>query len=278
MAITNPISRTAFYCCVIRADDAARERPVCGDGFAARFIDDAVRRELAPLLALKEPAASNVARHRLIDDLVRERLRDHPRTRVIIIGAGFDTRAFRLKGGAYVEFDEPALLAFKEEILPSASAPNPLTRIPVAFGDTRPDVFLGPIGGTDRALILLEGVSMYLPPEAIRDLATALARHLPNATLICDLMSTQFTRRASRDIRAQLSTMGVTFPDQPQHPSGLIESAGYRPVAHHSIVERARQAGTLRIPRFLLNTLLRWLRDGYQVWVFERPLSPASLT
>ena len=36
-----------------------------------------------------------------------------------------------------------------------------------------------------------------------------------------------------------------------------------------SIVGRAIEAGTLRIPRWVFNSILRELRDGYAVWTFE---------
>ena len=269
MAVTNPIARTAFYCCVIRADDASSAAPVCGDTLAARFFDDAIRRDVEPLLRFKEPAASNVARHRLIDDLVREHIRRDPNARIILLGAGFDTRAFRLEGGRYVEIDDPNLFAYKEDRLPAATAPNPLTRIPVTFAETRPDVFLAPLAGDDRALVVLEGVSMYLRPEAIAELVAALVRALPRATLVCDLMSVRFVRAGNRRLKHALAALGVAFHEPAEHPSHVITAAGYRPIARYSIIERARQAGSLRVPRLLLATVFRWVRDGYQVWVFE---------
>ena len=82
-------------------------------------------------------------------------------------------------------------------------------------------------------------------------------------------MSARFARTASRQLRAGLAAMGATFLEPAQHMSLAITTAGYRQAARYSIVERARQAGSLKIPRLLLNTLFRWLRDGYQVWVFE---------
>src|SRR5512138_1055931 len=117
--ISQPVARTAFYCCVIRADDAQSANPVCGDTFAQRFVDEDVRRDLAPLLRLCTPAATNVARHRIIDDIVRGQLAADPKRRVILIGAGFDTRAHRLEGGRWFELDDPPLLAFKEQRLPA---------------------------------------------------------------------------------------------------------------------------------------------------------------
>jgi methyltransferase (TIGR00027 family) len=270
MDVAHPVARTAFYCCVIRADDAASARPMCGDTFAGRFLDEEVRRDLAPLLRMKQPAAGNVARHRLIDDIVRSRLAAEPASRVILIGAGFDTRAFRMAGGRWFELDDPQLLAFKEQRLPAADAPNPLSRIAVSFQSEPPDRYLTALAGDDEVLVILEGVSMYLSDQAIEALVAALSRLLPKATLVCDLMSPAFARSFSRGLRLALEAMGAKFGGRAVHPSRTIERGGYRALSRQSIVERARQAGSVSIPRWLLGTFLRELRDGYAVWTFSR--------
>src|SRR4051795_12204066 len=174
MDVTQPVAQTAFYCCILRADDAASPRPLCGDRLAGRFVDDTIRRAPAPFLRSPRPAASNVARHRIVDDLVRERLAVDPNCRVILIGAGFDTRAFRLTGGRWFELDDPQLLAYKDGHLPASDAPNPLRRIPVTFQTDPPRHYLAPLAGDDSPLVILEGVSMYLADDPIYDLAAAI--------------------------------------------------------------------------------------------------------
>jgi methyltransferase (TIGR00027 family) len=268
--VAQPVARTAFYCCAIRATDAAAPKPVCGDRFAARFLDEQIREDVAPLVRHKKPAASNVARHRIIDDLTRDRLKADPAMRVILIGAGFDTRAFRLQGGRWFELDDPQLLAFKDERLRSAEAANPLTRTPVTFRLEPPTRYLAPLAGDDRALVLLEGVSMYLSDDTLQRLATAIAEALPKATIICDLMSAAFATRFSAALHRDLKKMGAAFGERQGHPSLAFEAAGYRATRTISIADRAREAGTMWIPTWLMNTFLRELRDGYMVWVFER--------
>lgn len=273
MTAVHPVARTAYYCCTLRADDAALAKPVCGDTLAERFVDDHTRRELAPLLALSKPAASNVARHRLIDDLLRRRLAERPETRVIVLGAGFDTRAFRLEGGRWWEVDDPQLLALKEERLPASTAPNPLVRVTFAFREESLATRLAPLAGDDRAVVVLEGVSMYLEDDVLARIAETVREALPQATLIADLMTARFARTWSRDLRRELARLGATYGDRGEHPRRIIERAGYRAAERHSIAGRARAAGTLRLPGLLFHTVLRGVRDGYAVWVFE-PAAP----
>ena len=270
MRISHPVARTAFYCCVIRADDAARPQPLCGDTFASRFIDDEIRRDLAPLLRFRPPALSNVGRHRIIDDIVRDRLVSNPQQRFILVGVGFDTRAYRMPGGRWFEFDDPQLLAFKEERLPAADAPNPLQRTPVAFGTVAPGAFLAPLAGDDDALVILEGVSMYLSDDALTDLAQALGQQFPKATLVCDLMSPMFARTYGRALQQALRDMGAVFGTRHRHPRVAVERGGWRASSHLSIPGRTAELGSLPIPSWALATLLRGLREGYQIWTFVK--------
>lgn len=70
---------------------------------------------LAAFKAEKNPNAGNVAQHRIIDDIVRTELLNHPELSVILIGAGFDSRAYQLNGGNWIELDEPQIIAYKNE-------------------------------------------------------------------------------------------------------------------------------------------------------------------
>jgi methyltransferase (TIGR00027 family) len=267
-ATIQPLPLTAFYCCALRAKDASSAKPVCGDELAARFINEETLARLQPALAFRGPAASNVARHRIIDDIIRNALAKHSSLRIILLGAGLDTRAFRLKGGQWWELDDAALLALKEEQLPARTAPNALTRIPVDFSTAELRDYLAPLAGGDEALVVLEGVSMYLSAETLGKTAAAVRAVLPRATMVCDLMSPQFRKRFAGGLRRELGLLGAHFALDPTHPRVALETAGYRVKDVVSIVGRAREAGSLRIPGWLLNTLLRELRDGYAVWTW----------
>jgi len=69
-------------------------------------------------------------------------------------------------------------------------------------------------------------------------------------------------------LRRELGHLGAHFESYSTHHRFMLEAAGYRPTAVVSIVERAREAGLFRMPRWLLNSFLRELRDGYAVWTF----------
>ena len=145
-----PISKTAFYCCGIRMQDAERSEPVCGDIYAKFFMNEDGVRILEAFEDETYPNASNVARHRIIDDFLRQELLADSGLCVVIIGAGFDSRAFRLKGGVWVELDEPQVILYKNERLPASDCANELHRIPIDFSTDSLEEKLSPLPAVVR--------------------------------------------------------------------------------------------------------------------------------
>ena len=84
----NPVSKTAYYCCGLRAADAACENPICGDTFARLFMNAEAESVLARFKKFKHANAENVARFRIIDDMLRERLRSTPNSALCCLALG----------------------------------------------------------------------------------------------------------------------------------------------------------------------------------------------
>jgi methyltransferase (TIGR00027 family) len=264
----NPVSRTAYYCCGVRALDAAAARPLCGDRFAERFMTPEAWAIFDPFRDLREPNASNVVRHRMIDDLLVGELAHRPDAPILLIGAGFDSRAFRLPGGRWIELDEPGLIANKESRLPAREAPNPLTRIPVSFGREQLGEVLAPFRGLSP-IVVVEGVLPYLEGADVERLLQAVRGTFSAPTLVCDLTTRGFQRRYGGKIGDRLRQLGAPYGRLEQEPLGLIEAAGFGLRTRESIVGRAAALGALAIPQWLLATVFRGLRDGYVVATFD---------
>lgn len=265
----DPIAKTAYYCCGARAADAERPNPICGDHLAQRFMNAEARAIFARFSGFKNPNASNVTRHRIIDDWLRERLSLNPDLRIVLLGAGFDTRAFRLRGGRWVELDQPETIAVKEAELPTAQAPNALKRVAIDFAVESLADKLAPWKGESPAVVVMEGVNAYLSEPDRRRTLDILVKTFPGHVLICDLMSASFIRRYSGRMQRRIEELGGRFAEPADDPTRTFVEAGYRPLLHVSIIDRARELGAISLPRWLLNTLLRSLRDGYQAYIFE---------
>lgn len=192
-------SRTAEFMALFRALESGR-RPAAArlfvDPFAARLLPGPLRAVAAaarlPLLGggvahlidRRWPGArsSAVARTRLIDDAVVAALAEGV-GQVLILGAGFDCRAYRLPGLARArvfEVDHPATSAAKRARLAAllGAPPAHVTFVALDF-DRQPLLAALAAAGCDRgrpSLIIWEGVTNYLAAAAVdatlRDLAT----------------------------------------------------------------------------------------------------------
>lgn len=268
----NRTSRTAYYTLAVRAWAAALPKPLCADTLAKSLMDEEAERIWQEFKAFHRPNVSNAVRHTLIDEHLTGELTARPDARVVVIGAGFDTRAFRLSGGQWLEVDEAAILDHKEARLPARSAPNPLTRLPIDFSRDSLAAKLAPFASQDLVHVVVEGVLMYLTEGQRRELLAALRGVFPHHFFYCELMTKSFFERYSRDLHEKITTLGASFKDMSDTPEALVTDAGYRPIESASILLRAAQLTDLGIPPFLIRWLLWTLRDGYRVWKLELPL------
>jgi methyltransferase (TIGR00027 family) len=263
-----PISNTAFYCCGIRMRDAQSARPVCADLYAKRFMDERGLKIFRQFGGESSANISNVARHRYIDDFLRRELAGHPQLQVIVIGCGFDSRAFRLSGGTWLELDEPQLIAYKNDALPASESPNPLQRIAIDFGSESLAQKLQPFSGSAPTVFVIEGVAMYLPIESLRATLLTLGSLFPGNRVIADLMTAHFINRYGANIKRTIAALGAQMipPDTPAQP---FQEAGYRELSRASVVGmgfRYRSLGPLNV---LLRPLLPRLFSGYTLRVFR---------
>jgi methyltransferase (TIGR00027 family) len=265
----NPISRTAYYTLAVRAKDAASAKPIGRDTFAHVFMNDEANRVWEEFKSFKAPNGSNAARHVMIDDHLQRALDADPQAPVVIIGAGFDTRAFRLKGGRWFEFDEPEVLVYKVSRLPAAGAPNPLQRISVEFAKGELDEKLSIVPAAPHTHVIIEGVFMYLTFAQRNELLAILAARFPHHTIYCDLMRKGFFDSYGKEIHVKLAGMGATFTDMVEQPEAFID-AGYTMRSLESVTTYAAEHGDIGIPAVAIKWLMRPIREGYLVGVFTR--------
>jgi methyltransferase (TIGR00027 family) len=196
MAMTDRGSQTAEVMALFRALEtleSPRER-LFADPYAERSLRPAgrlllllarlqpTRRRILRVIDRKWPGArtSAVARTRLVDDLLRHALKNGAR-QVLILGAGFDARAYRIPEIATArvfEVDHPLTQAAKIRLINRAAAQRAaVTHVPVDFSRQTLDAELR---GSDfelnaRSFVLWEGVTNYLTEAAVDATLRAIA-------------------------------------------------------------------------------------------------------
>lgn len=113
---------------------------------------------------------------------------------VLILGAGFDSHAYRcrelLAQTRVFEVDRPATQAFKRKRVDEAmiGAPPNLTYVPLDLEREDLPSALARHGydATERTFVIMEGLTMYLPEETLSELLRFLAAQAPGSSVVFD--------------------------------------------------------------------------------------------
>ena len=263
-------------------DDAGKRRPLCNDVHAKRFMDREALEFYRQFREDRFPAVGNTVRCRIIDDWLREAIAQDVRTQVVHVGAGFDTRPYRLDGGRWWEIDEPQVIEYKNAKLPVAECRNPLTRISIDFSEELLAAKLAQVPNDGPAVVVMEGVFMYLTQDVIAGTLRQLQQRFPRHTLICDLMNRAFFERFAGSVHAKLAAAGARFSERPENPEAIFIDAGYVQTGRSPVIRRCVELNALwthmHIPSFVARLMYR-LRaseaDGFAVYRFVFDSNPA---
>ena len=272
----NPISNTAFYCCGVRMEDAKRDRSVCNDIYAERFMDERGMNIYEPFRAEKMPNISNITRCRIIDDYVSIELKNSNSANIITIGAGFDIRPYRIIGGNWIEIDKPQIISYKNKKLLIDECKNPLRRISIDFANETLMEKLEEEEKSHHTVVVFEGVFMYLESESIENILKEIQRMFPKHVLFCDLMTKNFFNKFAKSVHSKLVAAGGKFTDRPDNPENIFILNKYELVELIPMFKRAGELGVLwdevKIPalvtRLMLNLFMKDL-SGYSVHHFR---------
>jgi O-methyltransferase involved in polyketide biosynthesis len=200
-----------------KALDADAAHPVLGDVYAKQLVDqlDYDWRRSAINKQRRRQVASIAVRSSQFDMWSSQFLSVHERAVVLHLGCGLDSRVFRIDPGPGVEWydvDYPDVIALRARLYPtrehyhlvSASATDPS--------------WLAEIPADRPALLLAEGLSMYLPPDDGVALLRRVVERFPAGELQLDFwnrLGMKAQQRTNRVITRSGSTLGwaVNGPD-----------------------------------------------------------------
>ena len=250
--------------------DVQSPRPIINDTYAKDLMGDEGLAYWEAFKKHKNPNGANTARCYLIDTWIKEQLTVNPHSTVILIGAGLDSRAFRLKGGQWTELDEPGVIEYKNIKLPAAQCANPLQRIAIDFEkESLPDK-LKSFTGSQSVIFVVEGVLMYLSNKQKGELFTTLTSMFPKHVLMCDLMNARFFNRiGKRGIHEELVRSGASFQDMLDDPEEFITGFGYKTEKMESNVITASNFGLIDMPKLIVKFLMKKTFMGYSSYQFR---------
>jgi methyltransferase (TIGR00027 family) len=174
------VSDTARWTALYRATESTRADALFNDPLAERLAGEQGRAIVANTPATSRNGWWLVARTKIIDDAIAEAIANGC-DRVLNLAAGLDTRPYRLDLPPdlhWIEADLPDLLAEKTDMLADQTPRCHLTRSAVDLSDqvARDAFFDAALHGATKALVLTEGLLMYLKDADVQALSDSISR------------------------------------------------------------------------------------------------------
>lgn len=270
-AIRN-ISDTAIWAAIYRARETERPHALFRDPFARRLAGERGDIIARAMRHQDKNTWAWVIRTHLFDHFIQEQVNRGVDT-VVNLAAGLDARPYRMQlppSLKWIEVDLPDLLAYKERVLQDEQPACRLERVAldVANVGSRRDLF-GRIGATsEQALIITEGLLIYLTPEEVRSLADDLSKPPSFQSWVLDIASPGLLRLLQKQIGAQLNEARAPLKFAPEEGPEFFIPSGWQPVAVKSSLKSAVQQRNLPMP-FLLRFLALFPeppRPGSRPW------------
>ena len=238
------VSDTARWVAVYRAQETERADAIFRDPFARRLAGERGE-QIAKLRPLGgDNAWSMITRTYLIDELIKSELQ-YGADLVINLAAGLDSRPYRMTlppSLRWIEVDLSEILDYKEEVLRDEKPACVLERVRLDLSKVseRRELFARLGGSARRALIITEGLMIYLTPEAVGEFAADLAKPASFHSWILDIASPGLLRMLRKRMASQLRE-AAPFKFAPAEGPAFFERYGWKPMQVQSLLKNAAQ-------------------------------------
>lgn len=185
-----PAQESLFLTLGGRALDSRLPRPFLGDSLADEILTE-VGYDLSrfPALTTKfvDPRTrvfDIAVRAKTLDDLVRRFVADHPDAVVLDLGAGLDSRVFRVDPPptvSWYDIDFPEVIALRSRVVPQHANAHGVG------ADLIDPNWLKDVDGSRPAVIVADGLVAFLGRDGFVSLLNRLVRHFPSGELAFNL-------------------------------------------------------------------------------------------
>jgi methyltransferase (TIGR00027 family) len=229
--VVTHISETAIWIAALRAKESKRPDALFRDPLADKLVDERGRKLAAAMSYERRNDWAIVVRTRLIDDLVMTSIEEGA-DRVINLAAGLDTRPYRLPlppGLTWIEADLPDLVDEKDRLLAQETPQCKVVREKVDLADAaaRAAFLDRALEGAKRALVITEGLLVYLEAPQVEAIARDLAARPAIAWWMIDLASPRILTAMKKLFDGKLGE-GATFKFAPAEGTGFFRRLGWR--------------------------------------------------
>jgi methyltransferase (TIGR00027 family) len=208
------VSDTALMVAACRALESESPDGFVRDSFAARLAGE---RGMAILRGHPQPEMIRFGigvRSRFMDEFLLEALASKTIATVLCVGCGLDTRPWRLElapGLRWIEVDFADMLNYKDALMAAETPRCRRERLTVDVNDAAQRHTIYAAAGAAPALMITEGLLMYLPAGTVEALAAEAWQKSGIAHWMSDITTSAFAKAIHLDTNQ--SVRNVQAPD-----------------------------------------------------------------
>jgi methyltransferase (TIGR00027 family) len=226
------ISGTAFWVARFRALESRQAQPLFDDPWAERLAGERGAQIVKQLGHADRLGWTVALRTAILDRLILAAAADGFDT-VINLAAGLDARPFRLPLPAelrWVEIDRREIIDYKRGVLQDAQAQCDVQWLAVDLSDAaaRRAVLRDVAADARKALVITEGLLVYLDPAEVTALAQDLHRNAALQTWLFDIASPDGLVQAQRLWNQQLASVNAPLLFGPAEGTDYFLPCGWR--------------------------------------------------
>lgn len=239
---------TARLTAAFRVLESERHAPLVSDSWAAELAGERGKSLLRQFPTPRESSNGSVVRTWLIDQVIQKMVELHDIETVLCLGAGFDTRPYRLplpKRLRWVEIDLDDVIQHKRSVLRRVASSCKVQRFVVDLLDTeRRRAWMGEyLPAYGRTLVVTEGLLVYLMRQEVASIAADLHETGEVLSWITDLGSPFVMEWMDRLTETVPGMEGVLWSFAPANPELDFHRMNWSFGKLYSIIRRADRLG-----------------------------------
>ncbi len=267
------VTDTARWVAYYRAMETERPDAIFRDRFAKALAGDRGQAIVDAMPKGRQLAWPMIVRTAVIDELLLSVLERERLDGVVNLAAGLDARPWRLplpKELLWVDVDLPPMLDRKESILQGEQARcrYEAIRLDLSRVPERQALFRDLGKRLSRALVISEGLLIYLESEAVAGLASDLAAQAAFRYWIMDLASPGLLKRLEKTWAPSLRAGNAPFRFGPAENTRFFEKFGWRELEYRAIFDESiRLKRTMQMAgfwRFIGRLMPKKKREEFQ--------------
>jgi methyltransferase (TIGR00027 family) len=265
------ISDTALWVAVYRARETERPDALFRDPLARKLAGERGEQIARSMQFGDRHSWSYVARTWLVDQMI-SKLVQQGTDMVVNLAAGLDTRPYRMdlpRPLRWIEVDLPPMIDYKEQVLSGEKPVCELTRVRLDLSsvDARRALFADLGGKAKRALVISEGLVVYLTRDEVGMLARDLAAPAAFQYWVLDLISPGLLKMLQQNLGAPLTAAGSPLKFAPEEGPDFFLPYGWRPAQVETLLKTAGRLKRLSLGMRLVSLLPQSNgRQGSRPW------------